>query len=259
MTSYHLLAADGRVISFGVEFSASTDVPSGRTWVGLCSWPEGGLVAVSSDGSVAFLAGALPLNEMGQTIAGMPAIDIAVAGHRRGFWVLDAVGGVFTLGDAPYCGSIPELGDSVRTAPIVSFSSTPTGLGYWILDRAGTVYPFGDAQFYGSVSQLSLAVPPGPAVDLVSTPTGEGYAILESDGALRSFGDAVVPGLMNLGREIAAVAFAPAGRSGSYLLVDRRGFVFPVRNAPMLGSAAHLELAAPIVDIAVSLGSDLSR
>lgn len=253
---YYLLSADGGIFAFGAApfFGTANEAPCKGSWVALQRWPDGaGLVALASDGSIASIGGSGAEEDMVAPLSSAPAIDIAVLPRERGLWVLDAAGGVFTMGDAGFFGSVPGLGSSARTAPVVAMSATPTGMGYWILDRDGGIYCFGDAEDCGSVPRLSLDVPPAPAVDLVTSPTGAGYAVLESDGSIRTFDDTTQPASVVTDRAVAAVAFAATDSSGSYAVVDARGLVFPVRNAPMLGSTAHLELATPVVDVAVWL------
>ncbi len=257
---YHLLAADGGIFAFGAASPVENPAPKhpGCTWVALGGRSDGsGALALASDGTVAYL-GERPDESLGAAAGGAPAIDIEVVARGQGFWILDIAGGVFSFGDAGYFGSIPGLGEGVSTAPIVGMASTPTALGYWILDAAGGVYAFGDAGFHGSVPALRLDEAPAPAVDIAASPTGEGYAVLERDGTIRGFGDAAFPGALRVGYGVTARAFAAVGAPGSYVVVDGRGFVHPLGVAPMFGSAAGLQLQAPVVDISVVMAIDPS-
>jgi hypothetical protein len=65
-----------------------------------------------------------------------------------GYWMLDAIGGVFSEGGAPFCGSLPGLGVT-PSAPIIGGASTPSGQGYWLAASDASVYALGDAQYLG--------------------------------------------------------------------------------------------------------------
>lgn len=68
-----------------------------------------------------------------------------------GAWDVGTDGGVFTIGNAPYEGSLP--GDGVTpAAPIVDMTGAPGGTGYWLLGADGGVFAFGTARFYGSAA-----------------------------------------------------------------------------------------------------------
>jgi hypothetical protein len=253
-TGYRLLAEDGGIFAFGAAPAVvESGLGSNHRWVAMSTWCDGvGLVAVSADGRLRGVDHDLG-DPAGSALpeSAAPAIDVEGVGRREGCWVLDAAGGVFSVGDAGFHGSIPGLGDSVHTAPIVAMASTSSGSGYWILDAAGGVYAFGDAEFYGSTPALRLETPPAPAVDIVASPTGEGYAVLEGDGTIRGFGDLSELIEVEDGITFAAVAFAPTPTPNSYVVVDGRGFVYPAGMAPMFGSLAHLVLRGPVVDVVV--------
>lgn len=250
---YQLLAADGGVFSFGrAEFrGAPRDERPGRSWAALTRCGDGGTVlAVATDGSVAFL-GPSPawLAEPGP-YHGSNVVGVAATPTGQGYWLLDGVGGVFCFGDATYLGSIPGLHLEGPVVPAVDMASTPTGNGYWILDRVGGVHAFGDAGFFGSVPGLRLSEASAPAVALAASPTGEGYTVLEEDGVLRGFGDARALAVVCPDREVAVCAFA-AVDDRSFVVVNRRGLVYPVGHAPMFGSAAGMRLEADVVGVVV--------
>lgn len=66
----------------------------------------------------------------------------------QGYWIVTSDGGVFTFGDAPFCGS---LGGVALAAPVIGMEPTPSGLGYWLLGQDGGVFSFGDAAYLGRV------------------------------------------------------------------------------------------------------------
>jgi hypothetical protein len=73
----------------------------------------------------------------------------------KGVWRVGTDGGVFTLGDASYFGSVPGEHITPR-APIVGIARTPKGGGYWLVGADGGVFSFGDAGFYGSAGASGL-------------------------------------------------------------------------------------------------------
>jgi hypothetical protein len=63
--------------------------------------------------------------------------------------MLAADGGVFTFGDALFCGS---LGGQALNAFPWTLDLTPSNAGYWIAARDGGLFTFGDAPFLGSAA-----------------------------------------------------------------------------------------------------------
>jgi hypothetical protein len=250
---YSFLTSDGGVLTFGgaTFLGAPREQSSARCWVALSTTPAGdAYAAAAEDGTVALFGKAAGLDDGGGESRPAPIVDIDLLPWATGYRLLDAAGGVFCFGDATFHGSIPGLGGAgANVVGAVAMEQTPTAMGYWILDKVGGVYAFGDAGFFGSTPGLRLPEQPAPAVDLFVTDTGEGYCILEADGSVRAFGDAPDLGPADRRAAVEAIAFAPTGPDG-YLVVDRRGLVYPVGMAPMLGSAAELELMAPVTDIA---------
>ena len=94
-----------------------------------------------------------------------PVVGGAVTPSGQGLWIAHADGGVHTVGDAPFLGSV-EGG-------VVDLAATPTGDGTgWLTASDGAIFPFGDARFYGSTGALRLN---HPIVAMAATPTGAGY------------------------------------------------------------------------------------
>lgn len=248
VAGYSLLASDGGLFNFGVTPSLARPPKNLGPWVDFAASADGRFaVAATGAGRLHAMNGSLSDGESVTSSAPIVAVEVSSVGD--GFWVLDAAGGVFCFGDAGYFGSLPGLSPPPPSAPVVGMASTSSSNGYWILDQAGGVYCFGDAEFFGSVPALRLDAPPASAVAIVASPTGEGYSILERDGCVRGFGDGAGGSIVCDGRSVNAVAFARAADPAAFVAVDRRGFVYPVGTAPMLGSTAGIRLDAEVVEI----------
>lgn len=143
---YWLLGADGGVFAFGDApfYGTGSEVDPEVAVV----WQAGKeYVVISSDGQGETLP-PLPYP------AGIPTIaatitSVAPTPDGRGIWEVGADGGVITVGDAGFYGSVP--GEHISpVAPPDGIASTPDGGGYWLVARDGGVFSFGDAGFYGS-------------------------------------------------------------------------------------------------------------
>ena len=75
--------------------------------------------------------------------------DPAATVSGEGYWLASADGGVYTVGDAGFYGS---LGALRLQGPIVAMAATPDGRGYWLAALDGGVFAFGDAPFAGSAA-----------------------------------------------------------------------------------------------------------
>ena len=117
-----------------------------------------------------------------------PVVGMAATQSGRGYWLVNAAGGVLCFGDAKPHGSVDRraareagrrhvrdavgqrllAGDRGRRrprlrrraalrqqedagAPVVTIARTPSGNGYWLASQDGTVGAFGDAPALGSV------------------------------------------------------------------------------------------------------------
>lgn len=125
----------------------------------------------------------------------MPATKLnkpAVAGwstlDNKGYFLISADGGVFTLGDATFEGS--EGGQAINAA-VVGGWPTPTRKGYYLVAADGGLFTFGDAVFQGSKGGSHLNA---PIVSGWSSPSGGGYFLLGADGGIFTYGDAVFEG-----------------------------------------------------------------
>ena len=80
-------------------------------------------------------------------VEGVEAVSICSHPHRKGYWIIDSIGGVFCFGAVDYFGSVP--GDGYR-CDAKKIQSTPSGSGYSIIDKNGMVLPYGDAIHHGA-------------------------------------------------------------------------------------------------------------
>jgi hypothetical protein len=167
-----------------------------------------------------------------------------------GYYLLGSDGGIFTIGSAPFLGSVPGLGLGAKVTAL-RLAATRTGLGYHILGADGGIFTFGDAVFAGSVPGLGLPVKV-QALDLQPTPSGKGYWILGADGGVFSFGDAPfygsVPGLGITGAKALRLVPTPTGKGYWVLGVD--GGVFSFGDAQFAGSVPGLGIATKVVAMA---------
>jgi hypothetical protein len=176
-----------------------------------------------------------------------PIVGIAATQDGRGDWLVAADGGVFTVGDARFHGS---LGGRSLPAPIVGIAASPSGGGYWLVGADGSVYAFGDAPALGAANRLHLAE---PIAGIAATPDGRGYWLVGADGGVFSYGDARFHGSatdLPPSDPVVGVAASPSG--SGYWLVDATGAVAAFGSAVPHGSASGLHLHAPVVGIAAT-------
>jgi lysophospholipase L1-like esterase len=189
-------------------------------------------------------------NDAGHTlIAGdfEQAIGRWQRGGGRGTWLVDAAGGVHTLGDAPFFGS---MAGQRLDRPIVTMAATQDGNGYWLVASDGGIFAFGDAGYFGSTGGLQ---PTDSIVDFTPTRDDRGYWEVASDGRVFAFGDAP-----NLGSVSAAtphwpvVGMAQTGSDQGYWLVASDGSVFAFGDAGHFGAVGDGTLHAPVVGMAAT-------
>lgn len=142
----------------------------------------------SSGGHLPGIGPAVDLNQWNGTAASLPPFP--VSDPTPGYWLAGKDGGVFSFGEAPFCGSLPQLGISV--ANIVGVAPTPDRQGYWLVGADGGVFAFGTAAFHGSLPGQGVHV--ANIVGLVPTASGGGYWLVGADGGVFAFGDAVYAG-----------------------------------------------------------------
>ncbi len=108
-------------------------------------------------------------------------VGAAVDPPGAGYWLTARDGGVFSLDDAGFHGS---MGGKPLNAPVVGMATTPDGHGYWLVAADGGVFNFGDADFDGSMGgkPLNAAV-----VGMAADPVTGGYWLAGADGGVFSF------------------------------------------------------------------------
>ncbi len=164
-----------------------------------------------------------------------------------GLWLFGADGGVFTLGDAPFEGS---LGGLHLQGPIVAAAATPDGRGYWMAALDGGVFALGDARFFGSMGGSPLNQ---PIVGMAATPDGGGYWLVAADGGVFAFGDATYLGGRGgqpLVGSIVGMAATPTGNG--YWLAAGDGGIFAYGDARFEGSEGGQSLTAYITGMAAT-------
>jgi hypothetical protein len=164
-----------------------------------------------------------------------------------GYWLVASDGGVFTYGDATFCGS---TGGSVLNKPVVGMAATHDGGGYWLVASDGGIFAFGDAGFFGSMGGHPLNL---PVVGMAATPSGHGYWMVASDGGIFAFGDAGFFGSMGghpLNQPIVGMAATPTGHG--YWMVASDGGIFAFGDAAFFGSMGGHPLNQPINGMAAT-------
>ena len=176
-----------------------------------------------------------------------PAVGAASTPDGKGYWVVTDDGGIFSVGDAGFYGS---MGNQRLAAPIVGMAATPDGKGYWLVGADGGIFAFGDARYSGSTGAMVLN---RPIVGMAATPDGKGYWLVGADGGIFAFGDARYSGstgAMVLNRPIVGMAATPDGKG--YWLVGADGGIFAFGDARYSGSTGAMVLNRPIVGMAAT-------
>ena len=146
---YWVLSADGHVAGFGDArpYGQPNDYLSPYDAIG--TRPAGGYIVTSGADGAAYvypggsLAGGGPGAAQSASLVGA-----AITPSGNGTWEAGIDGGVITIGDAVYHGSVP--GESVTlNEPVTAIAAMPSGLGYWLLGATGKVFAFGAAKVYG--------------------------------------------------------------------------------------------------------------
>lgn len=117
---------------------------------------------------------------------GTPLAAFAPTPSGAGYLLVGTDGGVFTMGDAMYWGSLPELG-IVPNAAIVGAAVSPSGGGYALCGADGGVFTFGDFPYLGGMGGTPLNE---PVSVFARTPSGGGYWMAARDAGVFAFGDA---------------------------------------------------------------------
>lgn len=175
-----------------------------------------------------------------------PIVDGEGRSQGQGAFYAASDGGVFTVGNAQFYGS---LGDLQINEPIVGIGTLPAGTGYSLFAADGGVFSFGGSQFYGSLGSIQLNA---PIVAGSMTPTGRGYHLFAADGGVFAFGDAGFYGSQGgspINEPVVGGVVSPDGKG--YYLVAADGGVFTFGSASFSGSLGEDPINEPIVDIAL--------
>ena len=270
------LRFDARDLANGATYSARVSA-RGPGGAGEYSPMSPGVVPARS---VTEPAPAPASGDPGVVTAGPPAAPKA---SPFGYWMLNSLGTVYALGDAPALGDpAPHLNrigvDAVDIEPspsgrgywvvdsrgrtynfgehllmtdgieptagrVVSMSATPSGKGYWIFTERGRVFAYGDAAHFGDLRAHKLNA---AVLDSIPTPSGRGYYMVAADGGIFAFGDAAFYGSMGGHRLNSPVqSLVPDGDGVGYWLVAADGGVFAF-NAPFRGSMGATKLNKPV-------------
>jgi hypothetical protein len=217
-------------------------------------------------------------------------VRVASARSQHGYRLLGSDGGIFSFG-APFYGSLGAQAAQQQTpggpaaacpqdmtsVPYCSaIATTPSGNGYYIADPidGGIVYSFGDAVALADGDQpnayyaaLPDADKPGLAA-LLPTSSGSGLVVVEDNGDVLSVASGSAPALAAFGQppppHVRAVG--PAGvptpvlyvggaltpTDQGYWVAAADGNLYAFGDAKNYGSAANLDLKAPIIGMAAT-------
>ncbi len=216
-------------------------------FVGIAPTPDnGGYWLVTRGGDASHFGNAGTLST---PTTNAPVVGVAGASNG-GYWWAASDGGVFSLGTAPFFGS---MGGTALNAPVVGIASTTDHAGYWLVASDGGVFSFGDAAFHGSVPGVLQPGQPldSPVVGIASTPDGNGYWLVAADGGVFAFGDAHFWGSMggtHLNKPVVGIA---QNTLGGYWLVASDGGIFSF-DAAFEGSLGSITLNAPVAGMAAT-------
>src|SRR5205085_2528291 len=156
-----------------------------------------------------------------------------------GSYLVASDGGLFTVGGAPFFGS---MGGRRLNQPIVGMAATPSGRGYWMVASDGGVFSFGDAPFLGSMGNRPLN---RPIVGMAATPSGRGYWMVAADGGVFTFGDARFFGApVGAGQgDVVGILGVP----GSYRLITDAGSVLGPTDGGVRAASSTAAITAGVV------------
>lgn len=176
-------------------------------------------------------------------------VAVLVDPKGRGYWLVQADGGVFTHPQVglPFFGSAAGM---PKGGPVVGGAATPDGAGYWLCTSIGEVFAYGSAGKFGGAQGQHLNK---PVVGMAASPDGNGYILAAGDGGVFTFGD--VPfegsaGAVHLNQPVVGIAITPDGKG--YALAAGDGGIFTFGDQPFEGSAGGTPLNKPVVGISAS-------
>ncbi|MEM9037143.1 MAG: fibronectin type III domain-containing protein [Actinomycetota bacterium] len=109
-----------------------------------------------------------------------PIVDSVATPSGLGYYMIGSDGGVFSLGDAEFYGS---MGGVDLNQPVNGIVPDPDGVGYWLVAGDGGVFAF-EADFVGSMGSTPLNA---PVVGMVAY--GDAYLMVGADGGVFNFSD----------------------------------------------------------------------
>jgi hypothetical protein len=248
-SGYRLAGLDGAVFAYGdgPYLGGANTIPPNFPVVDMDETPtRDGYWEAGLDGGVFSFGKATYFGSMGGVNLQAPVLGMAARPQGDGYWLVSMDGGVFAFGQARFFGS---MAGRALGAPIVGMVATPSGAGYWLFAADGGVFSFGDAGFFGSLGGQAAGI---GVSGMARTADGNGYWLTTIDGKVTPFGNAVKFGEITnpdtLQGDIVDIRATADGLG--YWLAGADGGVFAFGDAPFAGSAAGLDLDAPIIAIA---------
>jgi hypothetical protein len=149
LTKSGKIYSENGLIAKQLKFEISNNINETHTFVSFTIDSIGGnILAVTNKGRVFSTDEKLLLGDFKSlNVKDVIAVSIASHPNRKGYWLLDSIGGVFCFGAVDYFGSVP--GDGFRCDATLIKPSI-TGSGYYIVDKNGMVLPYGDSVFIGA-------------------------------------------------------------------------------------------------------------
>jgi len=220
-SQYVMVAKDGGVFA-----------PGGQGFVGTAGVRPGEGILRDAQGRIIGASGS-PLDS--------PVVAFSYTPTRKGYWLVQANGGVIPIGDAANLGDLKSI--RLRS-PVVGAAATADGSGLYLVASDGGIFALGNAPFKGSLGGLQLNK---PIVGMGLDPDGSGYLLVASDGGVFAF-DAAFRGSLGatpLNKPIVGMAVTA---DGGYVLAASDGGAFNY-GTPFAGSLGNVKLVAPIVGI----------
>lgn len=176
---YYLLAANGRVSSFGDAVFRGNAFALAAPASAVALTPSGaGYLVLAADGSVAVFGDAQHQGDA----AGSPDTAVALLVTTAGYRI------VFDSGRVASFGAVDLVNPEPFKAPVTGAAAHGDS-GYWLLHGDGRVVAVGDAPDFGSAEGML-----GTAVSLAATAGKDGLWVVSDFGSVRALGAAAVLG-----------------------------------------------------------------